>query len=101
MINLLRPMFEESTTEQLKKDVARLMEDMARLRRELRQTGTASLEAWREEAETALHGAGEEARRKAERLDQYVREQPWVAAGVAAAVGAVLAALLAGGRKRR
>jgi ElaB/YqjD/DUF883 family membrane-anchored ribosome-binding protein len=93
-------MFEESTTEQLKKDLGRLMDDVASLRREFRQTGASSLEAWRDDASAKLQSARQELGAHGERVDRYVREQPWMAAGIAAAVGAVLGILLGGGKRR-
>ncbi|HLD25455.1 MAG TPA: hypothetical protein VJC05_00235 [Candidatus Andersenbacteria bacterium] len=76
-------MFEANPFEQIKRDLKRLVDDVAELRGNLSRQSTASLSSLQDDAKAGL--------RKAE---EYTRSKPWAATGIAAAIGATLALLL-------
>lgn len=94
-------MSDDTITKELQEDVARLVDDLKSLRRELGASGRAGLEHLRDEAKEKIATAREQASEKFKQVDTYAHEKPWVAAGVAAAAGAVLGAVLLTWRNRR
>ncbi len=93
-------MFEGDPHENLKRDLRRLADDMAQLKDAFMSGKRESLEHWRDTAKERFDGARNQANAKAHEVDVYVKENPWMAAGLAVAAGVVLGALL-GKSKRR
>ena len=93
-------MFEGDPQENLKRDLRRVADDVAQLKAAFMSGQRESLEHWRDAAKERLQEARQQAGAKAHEVDTYVKENPWVAAGIAAAAGIVLGALL-GKHKRR
>lgn len=94
-------MGEDNTIEQIKRDVARVLEDVASLRQDVSTKGYARLEEMKHDAEKKLDMAREQMAQKAKRIDEYAHEKPWVAAGVAAAVGAIVGSLMIWKKRNR
>ena len=92
-------MFEGDPQENLKRDLRRVADDIAAMRQALLEGKRESVERWRETAKQRFVDARREAQLKAEEVDTYVHANPWLAAGVAAAAGIVLGALLRRGKR--
>jgi len=93
----MRTLLRSDTNTRKDKLVAGLSEMAAKAEDLLREAG-AEVEGKLGEAKATLSEAGtavsDKARHAASATDGYVRENPWRALGVAAAVGALLAAIL-------
>jgi len=93
-------MFEGDPQENLKRDLRRVADDIAAMRQALAEGNRETVEHFKETAHERLQEASRQAKEKAQEVDEYVRENPWLAAGVAAAAGIVLGALLGRGKRR-
>lgn len=93
-------MFEGDPQENIKRDLRRLVDDVGQLREALMSGKRASVEHYKDVAKEQFDWARGEAKAKVHEVDQYVKDKPWVAVGVAAAVGAVLGMLLLKGKHR-
>jgi len=93
-------MFEGDPHENLKRDLRRLADDVAQLRATFMSGKRESLERWRDSAKDQFDAAHQQAMDKAQEVDAYVKENPWLTAGVAVAAGVVLGALLGKGKRR-
>ena len=94
-------MDKENTTEQIKEDVSKLVKDIAGIREDLSSKGTAKLEEMKSQAEEKMSEAKERVVTKAKKVDEYAHEKPWVAAGLAAAIGALVGSLVAWSKRDR
>jgi ElaB/YqjD/DUF883 family membrane-anchored ribosome-binding protein len=93
-------MFEGDPQENIKRDLRRLVDDVAQLRVALMSGKREQVEHFKDAAKEQFDWARGEAKAKVQEVDQYVKDKPWVAVGVAAAVGAVLGMLLLKGKHR-
>ena len=93
-------MFEGDPQENIKRDLRRLVDDVAQLRDALMSGKREHVEHFKEAAKEQFDWARGEVGAKARHVDRYVKDNPWAAAGVAAAVGAVLGMLLVKGKHR-
>jgi ElaB/YqjD/DUF883 family membrane-anchored ribosome-binding protein len=92
-------MFEGDPQENLKRDLRRVADDIAAMREALLEGKREHVERFKETAKERFTEASQQARAKAHEVDSYVHENPWLAAGIAAAAGIVLGALLGRGKR--
>lgn len=93
-------MFEGDPQENIKRDLHRLAHDVAELKDELMAGRREGVERFKQTAKEQFNHAREQAGARAHEVDEYVKDNPWLAMGIAAAVGAAVVALL-GHTKRR
>lgn len=93
-------MFEGDPQEKIKRDLRRLADDVAQLREGMMNNSREGLEHMRDTAREQFDTARQEVQAKAKEVDTYVKANPWLAAGIAAAVGIVLGALLTHKKRR-
>jgi len=93
-------MFEGDPQENLKRDLRRLADDVAQLKTAFMSGQREHLERFSHAAKEQFGHAQDQAREKVHEMDTYVKENPWLAAGIAAAAGVVLGALLSKSKRR-
>ena len=89
------------TIQEMKQEVGKYVDTAKERVNELRDEAKDRMTEFTDEAKAQGDKAIKRAQKTYERLDDYAHKNPWHVVGIAAAVGAVVAALLVGGSCRR
>ena len=93
-------MFEGEQSEQIKRDIRRLADDMSEMSRKVMGQDKEALRKMRDQAREQVINARDMVQERARNVDKYVHKKPWAAVGVAALFG-VLVGVVVNSKKRR